>query len=176
MASPFYESVYDQQLKENAGIIYRYILGNGPINPGELENRCVLSQSETRIVVQVLLADSKIFLNDEMKLEAVPEKLSDCKSEDPVEKPNTFSDDHYQKMPIQAIDVQEQIIEMNIAIPERARLDIAYGTKYPIRAGIKVGEDWQKDIRKAINYYIRALTGKWAHELDLNVYFKTNKS
>ena len=90
-------------------------------------------------------------------------------------KSESLSDEHYKGLPFEPFQVQEQINEYNVEIPLKARLAVAYGTKYPVRAGRKKGENWQKDIRKAINYYFRALTGKWISESDITEYFKNFK-
>jgi len=40
-------------------------------------------------------------------------------------------------------------------------LALAIAIKHIMRAGLKPGQPWRKDIEKAINYLNRALTGEW---------------
>lgn len=70
---------------------------------------------------------------------------------------------HYTNQSIQPIDVQEQTMSQDRCqeIPIEALYCIAISIKYPMRAGRKKGVPWQDDIRKAIDYLERALSGKW---------------
>lgn len=91
-----------------------------------------------------------------------------------VDKENKLSDDHYREQSIQPIEVQEQIIENNTNVPTKARHLICMSIKHIIRCGQKSDNNpWEKEIRKAVNYLFRALTGKWIHEVDdLNKYLR----
>lgn len=71
---------------------------------------------------------------------------------------------HYTKQSIETIDVQEQIMTIQTNIPPDRRHCLAHSLKYIMRAGIKSGEDWEKDLQKALNYLHRALTGNWIDE------------
>jgi len=75
-------------------------------------------------------------------------------------KPNQHAD-HYKKMKIQPWDVMEQRTERNDSIPDIKLISLAMALKYIMRAGLKDGEPWQKDIEKAVNLLNRALTGEW---------------
>ena len=76
----------------------------------------------------------------------------------------TSYDSHYKAIEA-TLGVQPiQIMEFHaskIGIPEKAKLNIAIGDNYVTRAGTKSGEPWEKDIRKAMNHFYRALHGKW---------------
>ena len=69
--------------------------------------------------------------------------------------------DHYANMRTESIKIMEEIIEDNVEVPMKARLNLAMAQKHLKRAGTKNGEPWEKDIEKAINYLTRALTGEW---------------
>ena len=70
-------------------------------------------------------------------------------------------DDHYADKSIQPIDEIEEVMEKNTDIPVKNRYSVAQSIKYIRRAGTKEGEDWKKDLRKAMNYLNRAITGEW---------------
>jgi len=77
------------------------------------------------------------------------------------------SDNHYRDAEENGhgdpILMQEIIIQMLIeqGIPPVPAFFIATAQKYMPRAGLKEGEDWRKEIGKAINYLTRAVTGEW---------------
>lgn len=70
-------------------------------------------------------------------------------------------DDHYSKMPIQSVDVQEQILSAESGLTPTQKHHICEAIAYQMRAGLKEGQDWRKDLEKAENYLHRARTGKW---------------
>jgi len=70
-------------------------------------------------------------------------------------------DNHYTELPIQPIDVMEQIVAEPSELSPKQALNVAQAAKYILRAGRKEGEGWDKDIIKAINFLNRALTGGW---------------
>ena len=70
-------------------------------------------------------------------------------------------DDHYAKMQIQPVDVQEQILNAESGLTSTQKHHICEAIAYQMRAGLKDGQDWKKDIEKAENYLHRARTGKW---------------
>lgn len=80
-------------------------------------------------------------------------------------------DDHYRKLPIEPFDVMEQRVE-GYTPPDgpnkSQKLALAIAIKHIMRAGLKDGQPWEKDIQKAMNYLNRALTGEWlgSHKLD----------
>jgi len=61
------------------------------------------------------------------------------------------------------IVIQESLMDrlVKAGVPTRRALDIVMGQKHISRAGVKKGEDWSKEIQKAINYLTRGLTGEW---------------
>ena len=61
------------------------------------------------------------------------------------------------------IRLAEDIIERD-DVPVKVRMLIAMGLKYLIRVGDK--GDWEKDLKKGLNYITRAATGKWAKNAD----------
>jgi hypothetical protein len=70
-------------------------------------------------------------------------------------------DDHYSKMKIQPVDVQEQILAQESGLTPTQKHHICEAIAYQMRAGLKEGQDWRKDLEKAENYLHRARTGKW---------------
>lgn len=92
-----------------------------------------------------------------------------------LESPTQVSDNHYRKMKIQATDIAEQIMENNLAVPVKSRYLVCMGIKHLIRLGLKKDNDWEKELKKSINYFVRALTGKWAWQVDLNELFERVK-
>ena len=75
-------------------------------------------------------------------------------------------DSHYAEQEIEPILVQEQVSKhlAKIGVPPERAIHITTAIKYQMRAGIKDGESWEKDIKKAENYLHRARTGKWLGE------------
>ena len=73
-------------------------------------------------------------------------------------------DDHYIRMRIQPVDVQEQILAQPSEVEHVARHHIAVAVAYQMRAGMKEGQDWRKDLEKAENYLHRARTGLWIND------------
>lgn len=95
------------------------------------------------------------------------QEIEPLKQKEKQDKENKVSDDHYRAQQIQPIHVQEQIIEQNVNVPIKARHLICMAIKHIIRCGQKRDNNsWEKELRKAINYLFRALTGKWIHEVD----------
>jgi hypothetical protein len=92
-----------------------------------------------------------------------------------LESPTQVSDNHYRKMNIQATDIAEQIMENNVDVPVKSRYLVCMGIKHLIRLGLKKDNDWEKELKKAINYFVRALTGKWVWQVDLNELFERVK-
>lgn len=77
-------------------------------------------------------------------------------------KPTNF-DSHYAEKEVEPIDVIEETEKRLHAAgvdPIKAG-NVVRGLKYILRAGLKEGEDANKDIRKAANYLHRAETGRW---------------
>jgi len=72
-------------------------------------------------------------------------------------------DDHYAAMNVEPFDVMEdRMLEPSEDGPGHPqRLALAIAIKHIMRAGLKPGQPWRKDIEKAINYLNRALTGEW---------------
>jgi hypothetical protein len=77
-------------------------------------------------------------------------------------------DPHYQKIE-KALGIEstaklgEVLFELRAgAVPDAARLNMDKALKYIIRAGLKEGQPWEKDLDKAINFLTRAKTGDWA--------------
>jgi hypothetical protein len=70
-------------------------------------------------------------------------------------------DDHYAAMGIQPVDVQEQILLADSALSTVEKHHIAEAVAYLMRAGLKEGQDWRKDLDKAMNYIHRARNGRW---------------
>jgi hypothetical protein len=70
-------------------------------------------------------------------------------------------DDHYSKTTIQPVDVQEQILNAESGLTPTQKHHICEAIAYQMRAGLKEGQDWRKDLEKAENYLHRARTGKW---------------
>lgn len=69
---------------------------------------------------------------------------------------------HYTKMDIEPIDVMEQrVASATDVIGEDQNLLLALAIKHCMRAGLKGGQPWEKDIEKAKNYLHRALNGGW---------------
>ena len=85
-----------------------------------------------------------------------------------IEQPNIKkSDDHYRDIEgsgdVEPIIIREELIARlikNGVSSEKAML-ICDAQKYISRASVKSGEDWVKEINKAINYLTRAVTGDW---------------
>ena len=73
-------------------------------------------------------------------------------------------DTHYASMAIEPIDVMEQRMKpSDIAeFPDTIqRMHLAIALSYIMRAGLKEGQSWEKDVEKAQNHLHRALKGKW---------------
>ncbi len=70
-------------------------------------------------------------------------------------------DKHYAQMAIQPIDVQEQILRSENGMDAVQKHHICEAVAYIMRAGLKEGQDWRKDLDKARNYLHRASTGEW---------------
>ncbi len=64
----------------------------------------------------------------------------------------------------EAIDVMEDIADRARTIGTKTAFCLAMAAKYILRAGIKPGEPWEKDIAKAENYLHRAVHGSWKEE------------
>lgn len=81
----------------------------------------------------------------------------------------TSHDAHYRRMRVQPVDVQEQFLAKNTAMPRGPSHHIATAIQYLMRAGLKndVGAiiGWQQDIEKASNHLYRALHGRWPWEV-----------
>ena len=73
-------------------------------------------------------------------------------------------DSRYFAMAIQPIEVQEQILRAMSGLSAIEKHHIAKAVAYLMRAGLKEGQDWRKDLEKATNYIHRARTGKWIGE------------
>jgi hypothetical protein len=74
-------------------------------------------------------------------------------------------DNHYrniEKNGTEPIIIMEELHErlINICGANEA-LNITLAQKHITRAGLKSGDDWRKDIQKAMNYLNRALNGEW---------------
>jgi len=74
-------------------------------------------------------------------------------------------DTHYKRQnvsePIEIIeDLMIQHWHKN-ALPPQAAYHIGNALKYLMRAGLKEGQPYHKDLDKALNYITRAKTGKW---------------
>ena len=76
------------------------------------------------------------------------------------------SDDHYraiEKDGVEPIVIMEQLAATldTAKVPTDSALNIVLAQKHITRAGLKDGDEWAKDIQKAINYLTRAVTGGW---------------
>ena len=56
-------------------------------------------------------------------------------------------------------ELHTRLIEADV--PASSALDITLAQKHITRASVKAGEDYTKEIQKAINYLTRSFTGKW---------------
>lgn len=85
---------------------------------------------------------------------------------------NNNHDSHYRTMDIEPYDVMQQRVRPHPGTDhcgptQQQKLAMAIALKHIMRAGLKDGQLWEKDIEKAMNYLHRALTGGWlSHELD----------
>ena len=79
-------------------------------------------------------------------------------------------DEHYRSIEQtgdpEPIIIQESLMERLIegGVPTRRAYAIVAGQKYISRLCTKNGEDWKKELSKAINYFTRGLTGDWVGE------------
>lgn len=75
-------------------------------------------------------------------------------------------DEHYRNIeqsgiePIRIMEELHKRLLLQGVEPEKA-LNIALAQKHITRAGMKAGNDWGREIEKAINYLTRAKTGEW---------------
>jgi hypothetical protein len=72
-------------------------------------------------------------------------------------------DDHYASKEIEPILVIEETIERLVksGVKPKDAYNIGQSLKYILRAGVKEGEDVNKDIFKALNYLHRGVRGEW---------------
>jgi hypothetical protein len=85
----------------------------------------------------------------------------------PGEPTTSIADSVYQgiedRCGVSYIRLAEDVIERD-DVPVKVRMLIAMGLKYLIRVGDK--GDWEKDLKKGLNYITRAATGEWAKNAD----------
>ena len=70
---------------------------------------------------------------------------------------------YYNEMPVETIKIIHAIVKRP-QIPREAAYDIGNAVKYQCRAGLKLDNNWEDDIRKAENYLHHARTGEWIKE------------
>ena len=72
-------------------------------------------------------------------------------------------DDHYASKDIEPILVIEETIERLVksGVEPKDAYNIGQSLKYILRAGVKDGEDVNKDIFKALNYLHRGVRQEW---------------
>ncbi len=74
-------------------------------------------------------------------------------------------DKHYKRPNVsEAIEIIEDLMVQHWqknAVPPQASYHISNALKYLLRAGLKEGQPYHKDLDKAMNYIHRAKTGKW---------------
>ena len=77
-------------------------------------------------------------------------------------------DSHYQRPDgIEPIEVIEDLIMrqwQKNCVPPQAMYSIGNALKYLLRAGLKEGQPYHKDLDKAMNYIHRAKSGKWVND------------
>ncbi len=75
-------------------------------------------------------------------------------------------DEHYRAIEqngIEPIRIMEELHGrlLKLGVSADAALNITLAQKHITRAGMKAGNDWSREIEKAINYLTRAKTGEW---------------
>lgn len=74
-------------------------------------------------------------------------------------------DSHYQRQdfpePIEVIEDLIMRLWHKNSVPPEAVYSIGNALKYLLRAGLKEGQPYHKDLDKAMNYIHRAKSGKW---------------
>ncbi len=78
-----------------------------------------------------------------------------------VDMTNKLHDDHYAAMDVEPMTVMEQRIAVPGHLSPVESLHVATALQYLMRAGLKEGQPWRKDVQKAQNHLHRALTGDW---------------
>lgn len=74
-------------------------------------------------------------------------------------------DSHYKRVEVsEPIEIIEDLMEQHWhrnGIPPKAAYSIGNAIKYLLRAGLKEGQPYKKDLDKAMNYIHRAKEGEW---------------
>ena len=74
-------------------------------------------------------------------------------------------DEHYASMEIEPVAVSEQLMKVNAQkIPAWRVYHLAKVVEYIMRAGLKKGQNYQKELEKALNHLHRAIYGRWYGE------------
>lgn len=76
--------------------------------------------------------------------------------------------DHYAQLDIKPIDVAEQRISTGFStIGNVGNWHLATAIEYLMRAGLKSGQPWRKDVQKALDHGYRAIHGRWPWDSEL---------
>ena len=74
-------------------------------------------------------------------------------------------DSHYKRTAVsEPIEIIEDLMVKHwhrASMPPEAAYSLGNAVKYVLRAGLKQGQDYKKDLEKAMNYLNRAISGEW---------------
>lgn len=80
----------------------------------------------------------------------------------PKPKEDKNPSDHYAQLDIKPIDVAEQRVSTGFStIGNVGNWHLATAIEYLMRAGLKSGQPWRKDVQKALDHGYRAIHGRW---------------